>query len=167
MPLPVAHGLLGASIVAALHPEPTRRLYSIPLLSGAVFAIAADLDFLLVFALHSKSWHRGFTHSVVFALLICLLGYLILGKQRLKVALAYGLAFTSHGLLDCLTSKVGNGVELLWPFSTERVRLGWCGLSELPSHLPASGILKALALEFVLFAPLFLAVALLRNSARK
>ena len=163
MPLPVAHGLLGASIVAALDPQLTNRRYALAVLGGALLANAADLDFLLVFAMHSKSWHRGFTHSVVFALLICILACLSLGKRRLKEALAYGLAFTSHGLLDCLTSNEGTGVELLWPFSTDRMKLGWWGLSEGPSQLPLSGIIKALAVEFALFAPLFVAILLLRR----
>lgn len=164
MPLPVAHGLLGASIVAALHPQPTERRYSLPILVGALFANAADTDFLLVFTLHSKSWHRGFSHSIVFALLVCILTSLLLGKQQLRVALVYGLAFASHGLLDYVTSKEAGGVELLWPFSTERMKLGWWSLSELPSKLPASGIIKLLALEIALFTPLFLSVLLFRRA---
>ncbi|MDQ3803511.1 MAG: metal-dependent hydrolase [Acidobacteriota bacterium] len=167
MPLPVAHGLLGASIVAALHPQPTRRRYSVPLLFGALLANAADLDFLLVFALHSRSWHRGLTHSVVFALLVGLLSALLLGRRRLKEALAYGLAFASHGVLDYVTSKEGGGVELLWPFSAERMMLGWWGLSEVPSKLPPSGIMKALAVESGLFTPPLLAALLLRKAVAR
>ncbi len=163
MPLPVAHGLLGASIVAALHPQPTQRFSSVPLFIGALLANAADVDFLLVFVAHSKSWHRGPTHSIVFALLACLFVALLFGKRRLREALAYGLAFASHGILDYVTSKEGGGVELLWPFSAKRMALGWWGLSEVPSRLPPSGIIKALALEFGLFTPLFLAVLLLRK----
>ena len=163
MPLPVAHGLLGASIVAALHPEPTRRFYSVPLFIGALLANAADVDFLLVLVAHSKSWHRGPTHSLIFALLACMLFALLLGKRRLREALAYGLAFASHGILDYVTSKEGGGVELLWPFSAKRVALGWWGLSEVPSRLPPSGIIKALALEFGLFTPLLFGVLILRK----
>src|SRR5688500_16132696 len=99
MPLPVAHGLLRASIVAALHQKPSRIRYSVCLLAGALLANASDLDFLLVAGLQSKDWHRGFTHSIVFSLLICLLFLFILRKGPLRNALAYGLAFTSHGLL--------------------------------------------------------------------
>lgn len=164
MPLPVAHGLLGASIVAALHPQPISRRYAVPLVVGALFANFADSDFLLVFALNSRSWHRGLTHSIVFALLGCLLSVLLLGKRRLKEALAYGLALASHGILDYMTSKEGGGVELLWPFSAERMGLGWWGLSEVPSQLPPSGIIMALTLEFVLFTPLLFGVLLLRKA---
>jgi inner membrane protein len=164
MPLPVAHGLLGASLVAALLPRPARGRYAIPLLVGALLANAADLDFLLVFALRSKAWHRGFSHSIVFALLVCALSALLLGKQRLKETLAYGLAFASHGIVDYVTSKEGGGVELLWPFTTGRLILGWWGLSEVPSRLTRVEILEALAVEFALFTPLLLAVVLWRRA---
>jgi inner membrane protein len=167
MPLPVAHGLMGASIVAAIYPQRRARRLFIALLVGAFVANAADLDFLLVFALHSKAWHRGFSHSIIFALLVCLLFALSVGKRYVKEALAYGLAFASHGVLDYLTTKEGGGVELLWPFSTERLVPGWWGLSELPSRLPLTGILKALVLEFVIFTPLLLVVLLLRKIAAK
>jgi inner membrane protein len=167
MPLPVAHGLLGASIVAAFHQKPTRIRYSMYLLAGALIANAADLDFLLVAGLKSKTWHRGFTHSIVFALLICLLCLLILRNEQFRNALVFGLAFTSHGLLDYLTSKNGGGVELLWPFSTAKFNLGWWGLSEVPSRMTWLEILDALAVEAALFSLLFLATLLLRESLAK
>ena len=164
MPLPVAHALLGASIVAALHQNPTRRGYSVSLLAGALIANAADLDFLLVAVFHSKAWHRGFSHSVAFALVICLIFIVVLGKRQFRNAMAFGLAFASHGLLDFLTSKNGGGVELLWPFSQAKLILGWWGLSEVPSKLTRMEILESLALELALFSPLLLATFLLRRS---
>ncbi|HYG80999.1 MAG TPA: metal-dependent hydrolase [Pyrinomonadaceae bacterium] len=163
MPLPIAHGLVGASVVAAIHPRPARRLF-LPLLAGAVLANAADLDFLLVFALRSRAWHRGFTHSIAFALAVCLLFALSFGWRRIREAAAYGLAFASHAVLDFATTKEGGGLELLWPFSTERLRLGWWGLSEVPSRLPAAEVLKALATEAALFAPPLLLILLLRRT---
>jgi len=164
MPLPVAHGLLGASIVAALRPRSARVHYIIPLLIGALLANAADFDFLLAFALQSKGWHRGFSHSLVFALLFYVVLAFVLGRQRIKEAIAYGLAFTSHGILDYVTSRDGRGLQLLWPFSRDRLRLGWWGLSEVPSKLHWAEILQALAVEFVLFTLLLLAVMLLRRA---
>ena len=167
MPLPVAHGLLGAGLVAALHARPASGRRAVPLLVGALLANAADLDFLMVFALGSRAWHRGFTHSLVFALAVALTLALSLGRRRLREAASYGLAFASHGVLDFLTAKEGGGVELLWPFVGERFRLGWWGLSEVPSRLPPAGVLRALALEIALFAPPLLAVILLRKAAAK
>lgn len=46
MPLPLAHGLLGASLVAVF-PLSTKRYFML-LLTGAFFANLADLDFILV-----------------------------------------------------------------------------------------------------------------------
>ena len=119
MPLPIAHGLFGASVIAWLHPQSAPNRKYRPLLIGALLANAADLDFLLVFVLQSEAWHRGFSHSIAFALLVYAVFAVALGKSRLQVAIAYGLAFASHGFLDFVTTKEGGGVELLWPFSGE------------------------------------------------
>lgn len=166
MPLPIAHGLLGAGIVAAVHSQPTKRC-CLPLLAGAFLANAADLDFLLVFTFHSRAWHRGFSHSIILALVVCLIFILSLGLQHSREAMAYGLAFASHGILDFMTTKEGGGVELLWPFSSERLVFGWVGLSELPSRLPVIEIVKALIVEFVLFTPLLALIIGLRKYVRK
>jgi membrane-bound metal-dependent hydrolase YbcI (DUF457 family) len=166
MPLPVAHGLLGGSIVAALHPQPMRGRYAIPLFTGAFLANAADFDFLLVFAFHSPTWHRGFSHSIILAVSVCVLAALF-AKQRLKETLAYGLAFASHGILDYVTTKRGVGVELLWPISKERLILGWWGLSEVPSKLTRMDILEALVVELALFTPILLAVMFWRRMFAK
>ena len=163
MPLPIAHGLLGATFVAALHAQPTRR-FATPLVFGALLAGAADLDFLLVLAFDSKTWHRGFTHSIVFGLFVILLFGLARGKKQIREAVAFGLAFFSHGILDYITTKEGAGIELLWPFSRERFVLGWWGLSEVPSKLPAIEILKSLLIEFAIFAPLLFLALLLRKT---
>jgi membrane-bound metal-dependent hydrolase YbcI (DUF457 family) len=162
MPLPVAHGLLGASIVAAVHSRPTSRHF-IPLLVGAFLANAADLDFFLVFALRSRAWHRGFSHSMLLALIVCLIFVLSLGSRHIRDAIAYGLAFASHGILDYVTTKEGGGVELLWPFSSDRLVFGCVGLSELPSRLPVIEIIKWLVIESILFAPLLMLVLGLRK----
>ena len=161
MPMPVAHGLVGASLVAAVLPR--RPRYWVWLAAGAVLANAADLDFILSFVLRSRGWHRGFTHSLAFALVVALCLLLALGRRRARVGLALGLAYASHALLDFATTRTGGGAELLWPFTSDRMGLRWWGLSELPSRLPPLEILKYLALEFVLFAPPLLFLILLRR----
>jgi hypothetical protein len=69
--------------------------------------------------------------------------------------------------LDYVTTKEGGGVELLWPFAATRLGLGWIGLSELPSLMPLSEILNALAIEFLLFMPLLVLILWLRKYAGK
>lgn len=163
MPLPVAHTLVGASIFAALLPRrASNELYQ-SLLLGALLANAADFDFALVFILGSGEWHRGFSHSLLFAVLFWICCVFLLGRRRLRLAIACGAAFASHAVLDFITTKRGGGVELLWPFSDERLRLGRFPLSEIPSQLSLLEIVGALALEFALFTPLLVAVLLLRR----
>ena len=167
MPLPVAHGLLGASLVAAVRRRPAAGRGARPLLYGALLANAADLDFIWAFALGSREWHRGFTHSVGFSLIITLGLLVALGRRRGVAALAYGLAYASHAVLDYLTTKEGRGLELLWPLSSARLMLGRWGLSEVPSRLPPAEVLKALAVELALFAPLLASVVWLRRAAAR
>jgi inner membrane protein len=161
--MPVAHSLVGASLVAAVLPRAGRARYWVWLAAGAVLANAADFDFFLVIVFRSRAWHRGFTHSLVFALAVFLCLLLALGRRRAREAAAFGLAYASHVLLDFATTKNGGGLELFWPFSTDRLGLRWWGLSELPSRLPPADILKCLSLEFVLFAPPLLLLILLRR----
>jgi membrane-bound metal-dependent hydrolase YbcI (DUF457 family) len=78
---------------------------------------------------------------------------------------AFGLAYASHAVLDFATTKVGGGVELFWPFSSERLALGLLGLSEIPSRVPPAGILRYIVVEFVIFAPPLLALLLWRRRA--
>ncbi|MFL6334111.1 MAG: metal-dependent hydrolase [Pyrinomonadaceae bacterium] len=163
MPMPVAHSLFGASFVAAVLPRAGRPRYRLALAAGAVLANAADSDFILVFLFRSRAWHRGFTHSLVFALAVFVCLLLALGRRRVREAVAFGLAYASHVLLDFATTREGGGLELFWPFSPERLGLRWWGLSEIPSRLPPAAILKYLALEFVLFAPPLILLILLRR----
>lgn len=165
MPLPVAHSLVGAAVVAALHPQPRRRRF-VPLFVGAALANCADLDFALVVLTHDRSYHRGFTHSLAFALAVCAASLACFGLARAGEALAYGLAYASHAPLDFATTKLGGGLELLWPFSPERFGLRLFGLSELPRMLPPAAIVRAALLEFLIFAPLLLLVLLLRPPPR-
>lgn len=154
-------------MVAALHPRPTSRRYAPPLVYGALLANAADLDFVWAFALGSREWHRGFTHSVGFALLVIAVFMWSFGARKVRLAIGYGLAYASHAALDYATTKEGRGLELLWPLSSERMRLGLWGLSEVPSRMPAAGVLKAMAVEFALFAPVLVLALMLRRAQAK
>lgn len=162
MPLPIAHGFFGASAAAAgLFPKKYYRNRFIPVAVCAVLSVLPDLDFLFVFATGNEKWHRGFTHSIAFALLVGLIIHLYLGRRRWREALAYSFAYASHFILDFLTTKVGGGLELFFPFSAQRFKLGWFGFSEFTSKLTFSGLIEAAIIEFCIFAPLFLIVAFL------
>lgn len=160
MPLPLAHGLLGASVVAAVHP---RACNWKPLLFGAILANCPDLDLLLVWGLDMRGLHRGFSHSPIFALLVTIVIWLIVGRKEWRTAMAYGLALLSHTVLDFAAAKAGGGVMLLWPFSTERFKFGVWGFAELSAGLPTAELVHWSSLESMIFLPVLLVILFIRG----
>lgn len=115
MPYPLAHGLIGASIVAVSAKNPPGRSKNL-LLLGFLLGVCPDFDFILVWFLHfDKTWHRGFSHSLVFALLVALVIAILGGENRLRTFVICGLAVASHSVLDALCS-VKYGVPFFWPW---------------------------------------------------
>jgi inner membrane protein len=165
MPLPIAHACVGAGVVAAVRPrgESARDLL-LPMFVGAVLANCPDLDFAIARVTHDHGWHRGPTHSLLFAAVAGLVILASMGASRLRQAVGYGLALMSHGLLDFATTKVGGGVELLWPFTDERFRLGVVGVSEIVNGFRLAEMLKDSLIEALIFIPLLLAVLFLKGT---
>ena len=113
--VPLAIGLgLGTRIV------PPRLL-----LAGVLGCLLPDADviaFRLDVAYESAFAHRGFTHSIVFALLCGAIAAACARSLQTRPWIAFAfvsLASTSHGLLDAFTTG-GPGVAFFWPFSSER-----------------------------------------------
>lgn len=66
--------------------------------------------------------HRGFTHSILFAILWAALLILLFHRKsaaKLMLSFYYFLATISHGILDALTNG-GKGVGFFIPFDMER-----------------------------------------------
>lgn len=64
--------------------------------------------------------HRGFTHSILFAVIWALILTFTLGKKRKLIwFLVILLSTVSHGILDAMTSG-GKGVGFLIPFNNDR-----------------------------------------------
>src|SRR5205823_15120977 len=85
--------------------------------TGAVLTILPDADtagFYYGIAYASMFGHRGFTHSIVFALLASSLAYAWLRGGSRVFAFLFVCAM-SHPLLDMLTNG-GRGIGLLAPF---------------------------------------------------
>jgi inner membrane protein len=91
-------------------------------------ATGPDLDALGHWAgvPYDSPWgHRGFTHSIAFAILLGMIFSLILNRRiRIGDTLFFGVVTLSHSLLDALTNG-GRGVALLWPFGNERYFFPW------------------------------------------
>lgn len=163
--------MVGASIVAGWRPHVSLGRDWKVLLFGAAVAVAPDLDLLFLWPLGlGRDWHRGFTHSIAFALMAGCLAAGVLGASCIKEAAAYGSAVLSHGLLDFLATKKYVGVELFWPLSAQRFKLGLVGISEFaardyPRAATLVDWLKPCLIELIMFAPVFLAVMLLKRRA--
>ena len=164
MPLPIAHSLVGAGVAALSRPQNSLKRDWRVLLLAAFLAVTPDFDFFLIWAgISGHEAHRGPTHSILFALAVTLLLAISAGFSYLRSVLACGAALLSHGILDFLTTRQGRGVELLWPFSDERLKLGVIGFSEFPHGFHLLEIVKSSLIELIVFAPLLLAMLLIRE----
>lgn len=124
MPLPVAHSLVGASIVILAR----RRLdrYSVvPLLIGGLLGLLPDVDLLLSWGLGlGRYYHGSYTHSLLFAVAVGAGVSLLRREEQPRAIAGYIGAALSHGVLDALTKNQFGGAALLWPFSLTQYRLG-------------------------------------------
>ena len=95
------------------------------LAAGVVASVLPDLDvvaFYLGIPYSAGLGHRGFTHSLFFAVAVGVAGALTrraLGAGALCCFLFLFAATASHGLLDAFTDG-GLGVAFLWPWTGTR-----------------------------------------------
>ena len=171
MPLPVAHGLVGASMVAAL--RPANQLAGWKWLAfGAFLGIAPDFDYALNWLRISwGGWHHGFTHSIPFALVVGLVTIVVLRQWKVRSFLVFSAAYVSHTLLDFMLTE-SRGVALWWPLTNYRYKLRlpnpidytWSDDSWVQAALD---LLKISLIELLIFAPVLVIVIFIsRLSAR-
>ena len=164
MPLPIAHGLAGASIAAisCSGAEPHQKRKAI--IVGVALAISPDLDLLLAWGLDlGDKWHGSFSHSITFAIAAGLMASALMGGLSIRRAMLYGAITLSHTLMDAATSREFGAVELLWPFSTRSFGLGLFDYFEFTPNLKtnplADDLLRAFIIslyELLIFTPVFL-----------
>lgn len=116
------HVAASTAIGLAFFPKQVRPL---TLAVAGFCAFAPDLDvlsFRFGIPYHSEWGHRGWTHSLLFALLAGGLMGLMFRKDVdwKRLSFWFVLSMVSHPLLDMLTNG-GRGVALWWPFSPERI----------------------------------------------
>ncbi len=130
MPSPLAHGLAGLCVHAALGRAPfelwnARRA---ALTIGA--ALVPDLDLAWRFV-DGRNHHQGLSHSVGAALAAAGMAALMAWSRRTphagRLALAVGLAWLSHVGLDYLSVDTHPPIGLLalWPFSDAWYKSPW------------------------------------------
>lgn len=111
--------------------------------AAAIGAILPDADvaaFALGIPYEHPLGHRGFTHSIAFALLYAVLAALIL---RVRAVPFLFLCTVSHTFFDALTDG-GLGVAFFSPFSNERYFFPWTPIRVSPI---GAGFFSARGLE--------------------
>ena len=126
------HIAAAAAIGQAAFPTQTRRA---TFFIAGCLACAPDLD-VLAFRFgvsYGSQWgHRGWTHSLLFTIVLGLITALIFNSLQRKpetnrpylTTLWFILSAVSHPLLDMLTNG-GRGCALWWPFRLERLFFPW------------------------------------------
>ncbi|MCB9230251.1 MAG: metal-dependent hydrolase [Bacteroidia bacterium] len=140
----------------------------------------ADVIFFQFGVKYEDFWgHRGFMHSMVFALLMALLLKFIFyprvkwnSRYGLMLGLYFFLCMTSHGLLDMLTTG-GKGVAILAPFDNTRYFFPWRVIRVSPIGIKnffGEWGLTVLKSEFIwvwIPSALIYGIAWLRRNSRK
>jgi inner membrane protein len=133
----------------------SRALWQVPAICAAL-AVAPDLDMFVT--THRASWH-----SIAAAGVVAAAAWLLARTNRAggRLALASGLAWGSHVLLDWLGRDLAppSGVMALWPFSRDYFVSGLDVFAEVSRRywLPAEfvwGNLAALARELLILGPI-------------
>jgi len=126
----VTHLISGAALGAAAGRWKRRLVFAAV---SAFLSVLPDIDaiaFRLGIPYGDPMGHRGFAHSVVFALLIAATAALTIDrgfagwKRFAASASVFFTAMMMHGVLDAMTSG-GLGVGFFIPFSMERYFLPW------------------------------------------
>jgi len=103
----------------------TRMVSPRLLLAGIIGCMLPDADviaFRFGVPYESALAHRGFTHSIFFALMCGAAAALFAHALRARRWIAFGfvaVATASHGVLDAFTNG-GSGIAFFWPFGDER-----------------------------------------------
>ena len=108
------------------------------ILAAIISSILPDLDvvsFQFGVPYSHPLGHRGFTHSILFAVLWSLLLMFTLGRKNKCIwFVVIFLSIISHGLLDAMTSG-GRGVGFLIPFNNDRFFFPFREIIVSPIHM--------------------------------
>lgn len=142
---------------------------------SALLSILPDADvvsFTIGIPYESQWGHRGFTHSLLFSMLVstfCALFYKSLRSTSFVVFIICFASCSSHAILDGLTNG-GLGVALYWPFDNQRLFLPFRPIQVSPIGVKAffteKGLQVILSELLWVFLPAFL-FALLGKKIRR
>lgn len=142
----ISHGVVGAALgalYASGQDKPIPKRFWVLSAGLAMLPDADAIGFALGIPYESFFGHRGFTHSLVFALVASLCtvrfafrAHRLLSASGLGLAAHFFLVLASHPVLDAMTTG-GLGVALLSPFNTERIFFPWRPIRVSPIGIKA------------------------------
>ncbi len=138
MPSAFTHAAVGAAAAWAFAPAGAPRNLGVLAVACSVFPDIDVIAFFYRLPYHHFFFHRGFLHSLFFALILSFAVMAIFfrnhrhfsGRSFSFFAFFFLLA-ASHGLLDALNSG-GYGVSLFLPFDDSRYSFPWTPLPISP-----------------------------------
>lgn len=149
MPSPIAHAVSGYAIAKGVNPLTISRMGRVAFFAVFV-AIAADFDFIPQLVANIDT-HRGFTHSLGFALLFSgMVSAVIARRTRFRYLPTFLLTlalYGSHLLLDFLTQG-GTGIPLLWPISSSHFQ---SAVVLFPAVHHSNGLFDSIHVRFLSF----------------
>lgn len=171
MAFPLAHGILGATVIILTAKNGKEINYKRVAL-GAFLGVLPDFDYLLNFLkIGGGGWHHGFSHSLVFALIVGLIIAFVIRDFNPRTIFGLSLATASHGILDFFITE-SKGIALLSPFTNYRFKLelsspiDYRWMDENKAQI-IFNILQICLIELVIFLPLFLIVIWFRQKFYK
>ena len=125
------HGIVAFTLSKVINNKNSRLLVVMAIISS----ILPDADVIMFsfgIPYEHPFGHRGFTHSIAFALLWAILLTTLFGKERKQYWFSViFLSTLSHGILDAMTSG-GRGVGFFIPFNNERFFFPFRGIKVSP-----------------------------------
>jgi len=118
------HGIVGFTLATLAKDKRLKWL----VICAIGSSILPDIDVLTFYSgvpYEHPLGHRGFTHSILFAIIWAALLMIIFGKERKFLwFLVIFFSTLSHGILDAMTTG-GRGVGFLIPFNHQRFFFPW------------------------------------------
>ena len=140
MPTFIGHTAVGIALGTTVIP---RQHWLRVILLSIFCSVAPDLDsigFRLGIPYHHWPGHRGFSHSILFAIILGLMAILFIigieksAKTRFLCFCVFFSCGLSHDVLDAMTNG-GLGVAFFSPFSEQRFFLPWRPIEVSPLSL--------------------------------
>lgn len=110
---------------------------------GCLLSILPDIDFVAFYSQYGD-WHavghRGFTHSLAFALFAGVIATRVFTPDRVftqawwQAVAFFTLCMASHGMIDACTDG-GAGIAFFWPLSDARFFFPWNPIQVSPIGL--------------------------------